>query len=75
MPTWPSAAPRKARSRRPIVNGFSTMKALLGKKPGDRSQADPGQASRPFSVDRAGFVMSEGSAMLVLATESRPSAA
>jgi 3-oxoacyl-[acyl-carrier-protein] synthase II len=53
-----------------IVNGFSTMKALLGGKPGDRSEADPAQASRPFSVDRAGFVMSEGAAMLVLATES-----
>ena len=53
-----------------IVNGFSTMKALLGASPGDRSEADPAQASRPFSVDRAGFVMSEGAAMLVLATES-----
>lgn len=53
-----------------VVNGFSTMKALLGKKPGDRGQIDPAQASRPFSVDRAGFVMSEGSGMLVLATES-----
>jgi 3-oxoacyl-[acyl-carrier-protein] synthase II len=53
-----------------IVNGFATMKALLGKRPDDRSQADPSQASRPFSVDRAGFVMSEGGAMLVLANES-----
>ncbi len=31
---------------------------------------DPGQASRPFSVDRAGFVMAEGAGMVVLATES-----
>jgi 3-oxoacyl-[acyl-carrier-protein] synthase II len=53
-----------------VVNGFCTMKALLGKKASDRCQADPGQASRPFSIDRAGFVMSEGSGMLVLATES-----
>lgn len=52
-----------------IVNGFSTMKALLQKKPGDRSEADPGQASRPFSIDRAGFVMAEGAAVLALATE------
>jgi 3-oxoacyl-[acyl-carrier-protein] synthase II len=52
-----------------IVNGFATMKALHGGKPGDRSEADPSQASRPFSIDRAGFVMSEGAAMLVLATE------
>jgi 3-oxoacyl-[acyl-carrier-protein] synthase II len=54
----------------PIVNGFATMKALLGRKPEDRSAADPAQASRPFSVDRAGFVLSEGAGMLVLATEA-----
>ena len=53
-----------------IVNGFATMKALVGRKPGDRSEDDPGQASRPFSVDRAGFVMAEGAGMVVLATES-----
>lgn len=53
-----------------IVNGFATMKALLGKKAGDRSLEDPSQASRPFSADRAGFVMAEGSAAVVLATLS-----
>ena len=53
-----------------IVNGFSTMKALLQRKAGDRSEHDPAQASRPFSIDRAGFVMAEGAAMLVLATGS-----
>ncbi len=53
-----------------IVNGFATMKALLPRKPEDRSASDPSQASRPFSVDRAGFVLSEGAGMLVLATES-----
>ncbi len=52
-----------------IVNGFATMKALLGRKPDDRSQADPSQASRPFSVDRGGFVLAEGAGMVVLATE------
>ncbi|AMV39602.1 beta-ketoacyl-[acyl-carrier-protein] synthase family protein [Planctomyces sp. SH-PL62] len=51
-----------------IVNGFSTMKALFSPKPGDRAEADPSQASRPFSRDRAGFVMSEGAGMVVLAT-------
>jgi 3-oxoacyl-[acyl-carrier-protein] synthase II len=53
-----------------ILNGFATMKALAARRPEDRSFDDPAQASRPFSVDRAGFVMAEGSAMLALATES-----
>lgn len=54
----------------PVVNGFATMKALLGKKAGDRSERDPAQASRPFSGDRAGFVLAEGAGALVLATEA-----
>jgi 3-oxoacyl-[acyl-carrier-protein] synthase II len=54
----------------PVVNGFATMKALLGKKAGDRSEDDPSRASRPFSVDRAGFVLAEGAGALVLATEA-----
>lgn len=51
-----------------IVNAFATMKALAQIKPGDRASEDPSQASRPFSGDRCGFVMSEGAGMLALAT-------
>ena len=53
-----------------IVNGFATMKALFGRKTGDRATEAPEQASRPFSLDRAGFVMSEGAALMILATEA-----
>jgi len=53
-----------------LVNGFSTMKALFNPKPGDRAEDDPALASRPFSGDRAGFIMSEGAGALALATET-----
>lgn len=53
-----------------IVNGFATMRALLGRNANDRSASDPSAASRPFSADRAGFILSEGAASVVLATES-----
>ncbi|MEZ4815979.1 MAG: beta-ketoacyl-ACP synthase II [Bdellovibrionota bacterium] len=42
------------------ISGFSSMKALS-----TRNDA-PEKASRPFDVDRDGFVMSEGAATLVL---------
>lgn len=42
------------------VGGFSAMKALS-----TRNDA-PAQASRPFDKDRDGFIMSEGSGMLVV---------
>jgi 3-oxoacyl-[acyl-carrier-protein] synthase II len=53
-----------------IMNGFTAMRTLADAKPGDRAADDPGQSSRPFSIDRAGFVPAEGAGMLVLATES-----
>ena len=37
----------------PIVNGFATMKALLGRKPGDRSEQRPG-AGQPAVQRRPG---------------------
>lgn len=51
-----------------ILNAFATMKALATFKPGDRAYDDPSQASRPFSGDRCGFVMSEAAGMVVLTT-------
>jgi 3-oxoacyl-[acyl-carrier-protein] synthase II len=42
------------------IGGFANMKAL------SERNDDPGSASRPFEKDRDGFVMGEGSGMVVL---------
>lgn len=52
-----------------IVQGFANMWATIKIDPHDRAFADPTQASRPFSIDRKGFVLSEGGGVVVLAAE------
>lgn len=47
-----------------LVTGFAQMGAL------SRRTADPAAASRPFDVDRDGFVIGEGSGILVLEREA-----
>jgi len=53
-----------------IIHGFSNMNATIKVYPGDRAFSDPAQASRPFSGDRKGFVLSEGAGVVVLAAEA-----
>lgn len=52
----------------PIVAGFATMNGAYSPKPGQRKEP-PDRASRPFSIDRRGFVVSEGAGCVIIATE------
>lgn len=52
----------------PIVAGFATMNGAYCSRAED-GQEDPGKASRPFSADRKGFVVSEGAGCVILASE------
>jgi len=51
----------------PIVAGFSTMNGAYSSKPGE--PIDPPAASRPFSIDRRGFVVSEGAGCIIIASQ------
>lgn len=51
----------------PIVAGFYTMNGVYN-PPKGREGDPPQMASRPFSVDRRGFVISEGAGAVILAT-------
>jgi 3-oxoacyl-[acyl-carrier-protein] synthase II len=53
----------------PIVAGFATMNGAYQPKPG-QEPGPPARASRPFSIDRRGFVISEGAGCLIMATEA-----
>lgn len=52
----------------PIVAGFSTMNGAFRHRK-DLGDVSPAEASRPFSIDRRGFVISEGAGCVVIATE------
>ncbi len=49
----------------PIVAGFFTMNGAFNPRRGQENEP-PHRASRPFSVDRRGFVISEGAAAVIL---------
>ena len=51
----------------PIVAGFATMNGAYQTKP-DQPDDPPAGASRPFSVNRRGFVISEGAGSIIIAT-------
>ncbi|MDQ1277063.1 MAG: 3-oxoacyl-[acyl-carrier-protein] synthase, partial [Thermodesulfobacteriota bacterium] len=50
-----------------ILGGFATMNGTYKAKEG-QAEEPPEQASRPFSVNRRGFVVSEGAGCIILAT-------
>jgi 3-oxoacyl-[acyl-carrier-protein] synthase II len=51
----------------PIVAGFYTMNGIYNPKEGQEDET-PQSASRPFSSNRRGFVLSEGAGAVILAT-------
>lgn len=53
----------------PIVAGFATMNGAYRPKEGQPPEP-PEKTSRPFSANRRGFVVSEGAACIILATDT-----
>lgn len=51
----------------PIVAGFATMNGTYHPKKGQPHEA-PEKTSRPFSIDRRGFVISEGAGAVIIAS-------
>lgn len=51
----------------PLVAGFATMNGAYKKKP-NRPDKPASLASRPFSINRRGFVISEGAGAIIIAT-------
>ncbi|KPJ75816.1 MAG: 3-oxoacyl-ACP synthase [Deltaproteobacteria bacterium SG8_13] len=49
----------------PIAAGFYTMNGAFSPKPGQAAEP-PARASRPFSIDRRGFVISEGAGCILI---------
>lgn len=53
---------------RPIVAGFATMNSAYRYKP-EKDPEAPSAASRPFSIHRRGFVISEGAGAIIIASK------
>ena len=51
----------------PIVAGFATMNGAYRPKEDQNADDNPAKASRPFSINRRGFVVSEGAGCIILA--------
>lgn len=52
----------------PIVAGFATMHGAYQPKEGQEPDS-PAEVSRPFALDRRGFVISEGAGSIIIATK------
>ena len=53
-----------------IIHGFANMNATIKVREGDRAFDNHSLASRPYSGDRKGFVLSEGAGVVLLVSEN-----